>query len=711
MTYGLVSASIQADANNKVSIARYSVLQLLPRFTYFWAPSHQEFMKLSIIIVNYNVRYFLEQALLSVRKALAPPTAEGGVLTSAAPPLGTGRAEVWVVDNNSVDDSVRMVKEKFPEVHLIANRDNVGFSTANNQAIRQSSGEYVLLLNPDTVVEEDTFEKCIAFMDAHPDAGALGVRMIDGSGKFLPESKRGFPSPWVAFCRTFGLSTLFPKSSLFNQYHLGYLDEHEVHPVDVLSGAFMLLRRSALDKAGLLDEAFFMYGEDIDLSYRIKLAGYQNYYFPETTILHYKGESTKKGSLNYVRAFYQAMIIFAKKHFVGRKAQLFVAMLRAAIYLRAFVALLSNGWKKLYLPLLDGLLMFGGLHFLKNFWASYHFHDPDYYNYPVVSLNFLMYTGIWLLSVWLSGGYDAPGNLRRLARGLLLGTLLISAIYGFLDSEYRNSRALILLGTTWVVFSTAALRVLLHFWRHGNLNVGRLRTSNLIIVGGEAESDRVRQLLYQAGAPVNYIGKVSPNETADARSYLGTLRQLGEAVLIYKANEIIFCSKDLPIQDIMHWMAKLGPGMEYKIAPEESLSIIGSHSKNEPGELYTIDIRFAIADLVQRRQKRLLDFVLACFFLITLPLHLLWMRRPGGFLANVLKVLAGQKTWVGYAVAASREIALPSLRPGVLSPLTGLQSEYLNAETIERLNLLYAKDYSVEKDLDLIWRGYRDLGN
>jgi len=197
-------------------------------------------MKLSIVIVNYNVRYFLEQVLLSVRRACAGLD-----------------AEVWVVDNNSVDDSVPMVREKFPDVKLIANTDNVGFAKANNQAIRLSSGEYVLLLNPDTVVEEDTFARCVAFMDAHPEAGGLGVRMIDGSGKFLPESKRGFPTPWVAFCKTFGLSRLFPRSRRFNRYHLGYLGEWEVNEVDVLAGAFMWLRRSALDKAGLLDEAFF----------------------------------------------------------------------------------------------------------------------------------------------------------------------------------------------------------------------------------------------------------------------------------------------------------------------------------------------------------------------------------------------------------------------------------------------------------------------
>jgi len=259
-------------------------------------------MKLAVVIVNYNVRHFLEQALLSVRKAARAIS-----------------CEVWVVDNNSVDDSVAMVRHKFPEVNLIDNTQNLGFSTANNQAIRASSGDYILLLNPDTLIEEDTLEKCIRFMDEHPDAGGLGVRMIDGSGKFLPESKRGFPSPWTAFCKTFGLSRLFPHSRTFNHYHLGYLDEYATHDVEVLAGAFMMLRRSVLQQIGLLDEAFFMYGEDIDLSYRIRQAGYRNYYFPDTTIIHYKGESTKKGSLNYVRVFYQAMIIFARTHFKGNQ--------------------------------------------------------------------------------------------------------------------------------------------------------------------------------------------------------------------------------------------------------------------------------------------------------------------------------------------------------------------------------------------------------
>jgi GT2 family glycosyltransferase len=250
-------------------------------------------MKLSVVIVNYNVMHFLEQCLNSVRKAVK-----------------NIESEVFVVDNNSVDGSVKMVREKFPEVNLIVNPDNRGFSKANNQAIKIAKGEYVLLLNPDTVVEDDTFEKIIKFMDAHEDAGGLGVKMVDGKGKFLPESKRGLPTPAVAFYKIFGLSKLFPKSKIFGQYHLTYLNNDEIHEVDVLSGAFMLIRKPLLDKIGGLDESYFMYGEDIDLSYRITKEGYKNYYFPKTRIIHYKGESTKKSSINYVLVFYQAMIIF-----------------------------------------------------------------------------------------------------------------------------------------------------------------------------------------------------------------------------------------------------------------------------------------------------------------------------------------------------------------------------------------------------------------
>ena len=228
-------------------------------------------------------------------------------------------AEIFVVDNNSVDGSVLMVQEKFPNVNLIINKENNGFSSANNQAIRLSNGEYVLLLNPDTVVEEDTFKKCINFMDSHLDAGGLGVKMIDGKGEFLPESKRGLPTPAAAFYKIFGLSSLFPKSKLMGKYHLGFLSKDENHSIDVLSGAFMLLRKKALDKIGLLDESFFMYGEDIDLSTAKFLGGYK-IIISQTKNIHYKGEAQKE-SVNYVFVF--ITMSFLKKHFSKKNARLF----------------------------------------------------------------------------------------------------------------------------------------------------------------------------------------------------------------------------------------------------------------------------------------------------------------------------------------------------------------------------------------------------
>ncbi|MEO6037989.1 MAG: glycosyltransferase [Saprospiraceae bacterium] len=644
-------------------------------------------MKLSVIIVNYNVRHFLEQALRSVRKALQ------GI-----------EGEVWVVDNNSVDDSVRMVQEKFPEVRLMANKKNLGFAVANNQAIRESQGEYVLLLNPDTLVEEDTFSKCLDFMAAHPEAGALGVKLIDGSGKYLPESKRGFPTPWVAFCKTIGLSSIFSKSRLFNQYYLGHLSPNDTNPVDVLVGCFMFIRRQALDRAGLLDEAFFMYGEDIDLSYRIKQAGYENYYFPETQIIHYKGESTKKGSLNYVRTFYQAMIIFTEKHFTGPRAGLFVLMLEAAIWLRAGLTLLRNAWHKIWLPALDAVAIYVGLIFLKNFWASYYYKDPAWFKPNVLWFNFPLYILIWLGTVWLNGGYDRRYDLRRLVRGLGFGTLLLAAVYGFLDLDYRPSRALVLLGAGWAVLATVGIRAATHFLEYRNFRIGRDRVKNLVIVGSAGESERVMNLLKQAGVPNNFIGTVAPPGQHDDRTYLSSLEQLDEVVRVYRVNEAIFCSKDIRVQDILAWMTRLGPSVDYKIVPEESLSIIGSSSKNEPGELYTIAIRYNIAAPGQSRNKRVLDVLFCLLLLVTLPFWGLFSPKKTRFRQNWGAVFSGKKTWVGYA-PNEENASLPALKPGVFSPLDQIQGLQANAPTVARLNFLYAKDWNVWRDLDVLWSG------
>ncbi len=253
--------------------------------------------KVSIVIVNYNVCFFLEQCLCSVQAAI------NGI-----------DAEIIVVDNCSTDHSVEYLQPRFPDVRFIENTQNIGFAKANNQAIKECRGEYILVLNPDTVIGEESIRTLCFFMDEHEKAGAVGVKMLDGCGVFLPESKRSFPTPWVSFCKLFGLSKLFPNSRQFARYYLPYLNPDRQHRVDVLAGAFMFIRRAALEKAGLFDEAFFMYGEDIDLSYRISQSGYVNYYLPER-ILHYKGESTKHKEIKYIRTFYNAMLIFYQKYY------------------------------------------------------------------------------------------------------------------------------------------------------------------------------------------------------------------------------------------------------------------------------------------------------------------------------------------------------------------------------------------------------------
>ena len=292
-------------------------------------------MLLSVIIINYNVKCFLEQCLYSVEKAMGivgdPGKGAGNPMTGGGI---TGLGEILVVDNHSSDGSEEYLRDRFPGVQFIVNEENTGFSRANNQALKIARGKYILFLNPDTIVQEDSLSVCISFLESTPGVGAIGVRMIDGSGCFLKESRRGFPTPWVAFCKLTGLTAMFPGSGWLAKYYLGHLPEQETHAAPVISGAFFMTGRGVLEKTGGFDEQFFMYAEDIDLSYRIEQAGYTNYYIAGTTILHFKGESTRKDA-RYVKLFYKAMSQFRRKHFKGVLSGLFNVLLELAIWVRA----------------------------------------------------------------------------------------------------------------------------------------------------------------------------------------------------------------------------------------------------------------------------------------------------------------------------------------------------------------------------------------
>jgi GT2 family glycosyltransferase len=256
-------------------------------------------------------------------------------------------AEIIVIDNHSTDNCIAYLKPIFTNVIFVESKENLGFARACNLGLRMAKGMYVLFLNPDTLIQEDTIEKSIAVFENNEKIGALGVRMIDGHGTFLKESKRSFPSPATSLFKLFGLSFLFPRSRFFSAYHLGHLNEHENHEVDVLCGAYMMARKNILDVVGGFDKKFFMYGEDIDLSFRIQQLGYKNYYLADTAIIHFKGESAKKNRLNHVKIFYRAMEIFVKKHYGGSYKSIFISLLRMGIWVHAFLSIVFGGIKKI----------------------------------------------------------------------------------------------------------------------------------------------------------------------------------------------------------------------------------------------------------------------------------------------------------------------------------------------------------------------------
>lgn len=652
-------------------------------------------MKLSVVIVNYNVKYFLEQCLHSVEAAIRDLD-----------------AEVFVVDNNSVDGSVEMVREKFPRIKLIANTVNTGFSVANNQAIRESSGEYILLLNPDTVVELDTFTRSVEFMDTHPDAGGLGIKMVDGSGKYLPESKRGLPTPAVAFYKIFGLSALFPKSKVFGQYHLGYLDRDQTHVVDVLAGAYMMLRRETLVKTGLLDETFFMYGEDIDLSYRITKAGYKNYYYPGARIIHYKGESTKKSSINYVFVFYNAMVIFARKHFSQKNARLFSFLIHIAIYLRAGISIIHRLLKRVMLPLADAAVIYSGSLLIVNYWESavtYTFggHYPPLFLYGLLPAYIL----IWLFSVLIAGGYDKPLSLRKVYTGIFAGTVVILVFYALLPSGFRFSRAIIILSGLWGLISLTGIRLALHFAGFRNYRLGYNENLRFAIAGSGDEAGRVADLLRNSLRNPGFIGLVSTeNPPEKNEGYIGSIANISDIINIYKIDEVIFCARDIPANQIIDTMAQLSDmEIEFKIAPPESLSIIGSNSISTTGDVYIIDIN-SITKANNLRNKRLLDFGTALFLLPLSPLLMWTMKNPLNFPVNVIMVLFGFRSWVGYSTFKHRTTTLPPVRKGILNPTDMLRISNLDPETVLRLNMLYARDYRISNDINIFLRSFRHLG-
>ena len=621
-------------------------------------------MLISIVIVNYNVKYFLRQCLASVF---------GSNLQF---PDGTAlQLEVWVVDNDSVDGSCTMLRDEFPQVHLIENHENVGFARANNQALSQAHGDLLLLLNPDTIVEHDTLRQCALFMREHPKCGGLTVKLLDGQGRFLRESKRGFPTPQAAFYKMAGLAKLFPRSRRFAAYYMGHIPDDQTSEIEIMCGAFLMVRRETYAAIGGLDETYFMYGEDIDYSHRIRLAGWQNWYLPSTHIIHYKGESTRKGSMNYVYTFYNAMSIFVSRYFSGPGARWYNLLLHVAIWLRASLAWARRAARRFAVPLADFALSYAGFLAIKHLWETlrgvgHHYYPPEYSLWVIP-----LYILLLMAASWLHGGYDRPIRPSRIVRGVASGAILLLAFYSLLDESQRYSRLLLLLGSAWTLLATLFVRVILSA---AGIKGYALRAHNrgtTLLVGSPQEQHRVSSLLHQM--EIHHI-----EATDDASP-----SHLQDSIRISHADQVVFCSRDIPLSQIITLMASLRTsGVDYKIAPPDSDYIVGSDDILTTDGIYDLD---TISSSTSRRTKRTFDITTSLLALLLSPLLVWFQQHPRQFFAHCLSVLTARRTWVGYTG-----------HPGIFSPAS-LHSHTTDAQR-ERLMLRYMRHYHTQTDWKIL---------
>ncbi len=646
-------------------------------------------MQLSVIIVNYNVKYFLEQCLCSVIKACT-----------------NINAEIIVTDNNSADGSKEFLATRFPQVQFIWNVVNLGFAKANNQALAAAKGKYILFLNPDTIVPEDCFEKCIAFFETHASAGALGIRMVDGSGNFLKESKRAFPSPLTSLFKLSGLAMLFPHSKLFSKYHLGHLSEKEDHEVDVLAGAFMMIPAHILQTIGSFDETFFMYGEDVDLSYRIQKSGHKNYYFAGSTIIHFKGESTKKGSLNYVRIFYTAMSVFVKKHYSGSRAGIFNLLIQTGIFLRATLAVLAKFLQKIGLPLLDAIIIFLSFWWTKHLWNTFIRNDVNYSpNLLIIALP--VFTVMFMIASYYSGLYDRGYQQSQLTRSTATAALVLLSGYALLPEEIRFSRGILVFGILMAFIILSLLRWLFMKWHLLSSVDEEHEQRQTIVVASETDFRAVKTIMTQAGMSERVLGRVSNTSANYSATALGDLQQLAHLIKRYPVKEIVFCEDGLSFKEIIHIIEQLPVGVRNKFHASGSNSIVGSDDKDVSGRYVTGNSTFIIGSPVNKRNKNLLDVLVALALLLSFPVHLFWQKKPARFFKNIMAVLFRKKTWVGYAIPLP---ALPAIPSGVLTSTTLPASvNDLPQESLQLSDEWYAASYSISTDIRKIIRGYKYL--
>lgn len=665
-------------------------------------------MDLTVIIVNYNVRQFLENALTSIGRAL----------------VGLS-GEVIVVDNASDDGSAAMVRAKFPDVRLIESAENLGFARGNNLALREARGRHLLLINPDTIVQEDTFRVMVDFLDTHPEVGLAGCKILNPDGSFQLPCRRSFPTPWVAFTKTIGLSALFPRSRWFGRYNLTYLDPDASYDVDAVSGSFMMLRREVYEKIGGLDEAFFMYGEDLDWCYRVKQAGWRVSYVHATRIIHFKGESTRRSNLDEVRVFYGAMVLFVQKHFGQSRAG--VGFLRLGIFLRAAAASLRRALQPLLSGVLDFLLV--ALAMIVAEWLYFgHIFSYPAYAYPIV------WTVPGLLVVIIGGASRLYSTHRlataRAAMTVVLGYFVISAMV-FFAKTFAFSRAVVLISGMLSLVLLPGWRLVVRAWgkrgSEGNRDKTLFGSRTLIVGCGTSGQEVLRKLRARVDDGYDVIGFI---DTTSARigdsvagvEIVGSVENVGKVIDERRITDVIFSTDELSYAGILGVIGKsTRRDVNFRLVPTSLEAIIGKTRIDDLDPLPLVEIEYNIHRPANRAVKRLFDVTLSVALLIVLVpirtvMHTIGLARRGGrldlFIASLGTIATGSMSFVGVTVDTPGK---ENGRGTYLGPrgLTGLVQVNLRAdlpaEERERYELYYAKNQSFVLDVEIMLKAVLQL--
>ncbi len=636
---------------------------------------------ISIVIVNYNVRDFLLQCLRSIEQAAEPD----GI-----------NIEVIVVDNNSKDGSVEFLEPKFPSVKFISLDENIGFGRANNIGIEKSNGEYVLILNPDTILSEDTLSVMKQYMDDNTEVGMAGCKLLNPDGSFQVACRRGFPTPWASFTKLFGLQKLFPKSKLFARYNQTYLSVDKTYYIDALMGAFMFCRRDALEQSGGFDEQYFMYGEDLDLCYNFHKLGWKVAYVHSTSIIHYKGESTRRSSINEVGHFYEAMKIFARKYY-GRST-LFLSFLKLGIMFRAFLAYMKKYRRSIFFMILDTLILNLSLLAATKIRFGEFLNFPPY-AYPTV---FIVPSVIVIIAMIAVGEYfeQKPGIIRAFTGFMISFFVLSSLTYFFKEFAFSRGILLMTIGLTFLI--SALLRGIVALF---DKFAGKESDRRLLIVGSNSQTGNIINSLRQAGSRnVDIVGLVNVGSNSFDNTWnlpvVGNFDYLPKIIEDNKIREVIICDRSLPRSEILRTLTaapKLNVRFHFANEYEE---FIASRIINE---VSGIDIAFSDYKLSVFRYKlakRLADITIS-IFLLTIGLPMVYLLFPNAkeTIKNLFRVLKGQKSFVGYYPVAGEQ---PSIgKPGIIGLAHISRPERLPESAIVNLNNYYIRHFSLSLDADI----------